>query len=401
MKPSKIYFFSTLLALFLPLFVAAQTNYRPGYYVTGKKDTVTGLIEYRSNSKMKDLIRYKKDAGSQPETLLPINTPAVVVDGTVFMEGREFDDNITGVHSFVFVQRMITGRLSLYKYGSDRFFVSKGDDMRLYEVTKNRKKNRDSNIQTKFQGFGYLKLLTSDCSTYDEALLERQYKNTLTFIDIVTNYNNCIEPNKSQIVHKKLKLKMHFAVGVHGSLTVVNHDFKKNPTLSPAKMGSKLSGTGGVFVSIFHPDLGDQFRVVVEPGIGQYNGYAFFRDVLYANDFYLRYNYLRAPVLARYLHKNLFFDFGWTNFFILSQNNTWRYESQQSVNGAIITTDKVHELKGNLGGIAAGMGVNVKLAGRPVYTSVRFSNLFLSSANKFNQSAQKWFDLNVAIQLTK
>ena len=65
--------FNKLVLFFLlfPFFTNAQSNYKPGYLVTIKGDTLHGLIDYRQWDNNPGAVAFKKEPGQDnPEILL-------------------------------------------------------------------------------------------------------------------------------------------------------------------------------------------------------------------------------------------------------------------------------------------------------------------------------------------
>lgn len=77
MKPI---YLSVLLAIFLPVFCLAQSNFKPGYFVDLKNDTIKGDVDQREWGLNPKTIRFKAQDGVIKE-LSPANTNAVGIYG--------------------------------------------------------------------------------------------------------------------------------------------------------------------------------------------------------------------------------------------------------------------------------------------------------------------------------
>jgi len=399
-----------LFCLISPTWVAAQTNYLPGYFVTANSDTVEGLIENRGNVKMSRFIVYKANAGSDPVRVYPENTRSVIIGDKNVLEVYTITEGSRQVHAFF--EKIIDGRLSLYRYDGKRYFIKKGDEP-IREITLSREVpdqlphiNKDdlgfgptSRLQTMYKGLGVLRVATRDCPSFSEQFLIDQYAtSTVDYTAIVTKYNQCF-PEK-QVVIESIRIPAHINFGIQGSLNSTQQNFANAEGMTDASFALRFSGAGGLFFSLFHPRFGDNVRLVLEPAYGKYNGYSFFKSGQTVNDLYIRYSYVRVPLLLRYYHKRFFFDGGLSNFFVVNQNQTWRQEI--SLNNVVATSDRSdYKIKSSFTGVAVGIGRTLEMGGRDVHTSVRFTNIFRSSSAQRNQPSIQWFDLNLAFQLNK
>ncbi len=115
----------------------AQTNFLPGYYVDDLGDTTHGFVEYRSREGMSHFIRFKRRENSIPRKLNPENIVVVWVNNQ--NEYRSFTYTPFGGEPFAgFFKKVISGRITLYRYRERYFVVKVGDEIR--EITKTTKR---------------------------------------------------------------------------------------------------------------------------------------------------------------------------------------------------------------------------------------------------------------------
>lgn len=74
------------LILLLPFFSAAQSNFKPGYVVTLKDDTLKGVIDYREWDNNPQQITYKSNDASQPQEFDARNAKAFGINGLEYYE---------------------------------------------------------------------------------------------------------------------------------------------------------------------------------------------------------------------------------------------------------------------------------------------------------------------------
>src|SRR6185503_16599019 len=132
-------------AMLLPFFSFAQSNFKPGYVVDLKGDTLKGNIDYREWEKNPRQISFKNNAGTIA-IYTPQNSKAFAVNGLEYYEQHavkisldKIDPTIAGGVvdtsyriDTVFLKAITLGRyLSLYRYDDDikpRFYaLSHGD----------------------------------------------------------------------------------------------------------------------------------------------------------------------------------------------------------------------------------------------------------------------------------
>jgi hypothetical protein len=138
----------------LPFFSVAQSNYKPGYAVKLKGDTIRGYIDYKEWDKNPKKILFKSATdNTKAEILSPANTSALNIAG--FESFRRFvlpvsQDQVdvnklstlpdtTSVTDTVFLKVTSSGKhIGLFSYTDNiktRFYISEGADARVQELT--------------------------------------------------------------------------------------------------------------------------------------------------------------------------------------------------------------------------------------------------------------------------
>ena len=129
-----------LLSLLLVLsygILHAQSNFKPGYIITNEKDTIAGLIDYRTDQMNAQTCTFKKTKTSPVETYFPgqIAGFRFTEDGKYYVSGK-----IASNTAIVFLEYIVQGIMNLYFYadkitGLDYYIFEKQDGMRHY-ITK-------------------------------------------------------------------------------------------------------------------------------------------------------------------------------------------------------------------------------------------------------------------------
>ncbi len=149
----KHFYNALLLIIFLPLFTLAQSNYKPGYVVTLKGDTLHGFIDYQEWGSNPNSINFKAtltDNRSQSFTTVEINFFNVdklesyrryagpvtmdVTDPNRISQGRDTSSKT----AIIFLKLLQKGvRLTLYSYLDNiktRFFIQESPDQMPEEL---------------------------------------------------------------------------------------------------------------------------------------------------------------------------------------------------------------------------------------------------------------------------
>lgn len=224
-------FYPTLLAvLILPLFSFGQSNYKPGYVVTLKGDTLKGFIDYREWNSNPNSINFKtavSDSKTRELTPEQINVFNIIgretyqrYAGTISMDATDVDhigsvrDTSTRVAT-VFLKVLQKGNnLALYAYTDElktRIYVGEAPDYVPQELVYRLYNNFDGTMQgqkgTTVNENTYMKQLFALANKY-QALnsdlqwdIERGSYNTDKILNIVSKINHIskaeLEKNKA------------------------------------------------------------------------------------------------------------------------------------------------------------------------------------------------------------
>lgn len=346
---------------------------------------------------MAEIIHVKNTGDPGMVELLPDDVSAVVIQDRNFFEAFSYTP-YNGDQFFGFFKKIISGRMSLYRY-NERLFVKKEND-KIREVTRKTKHIEATVVADDYSGLGMLRTLIQDCPSMSEQTLLDYYTNEAGIKRIIHQYNSCFPEPSTEIID--IKVPSHVDLGVIASLNEGQPDFSKT-FIEDAHFGWSTSIGGGIFLSLFTPTMGDKVRVVIEPSFGRYNGYSYFVNAQGANDLFIKYSYVRVPLLGRFFYKNLFFDIGTNNMIVVKDQTVWRQETQSGAGGKFISTfdGPAYKIKPALLGVTGGIGMKVNLGTIPLLTSIRASDIFyVSTKAASEQPGIKWLDLNIALQLT-
>ncbi|MEN0052906.1 MAG: hypothetical protein AAGC65_04520 [Mucilaginibacter sp.] len=82
----KYLFYLVILLSQAPLFSHAQSNYKPGYVVNSKNDTLKGFIDYREWNKNPKEVNFKQNLAASPQKFTPVNANAFAITDAEYYE---------------------------------------------------------------------------------------------------------------------------------------------------------------------------------------------------------------------------------------------------------------------------------------------------------------------------
>lgn len=215
----------TLLLLITNATLFAQSNYQEGYIVNLTQDTIKGYIDYTSSIANEKKCDFKIALADETTSYSPAEIMAYGINNHRYYESRYVNFNKAGYRQ-VFIEKIIEGRISLFKY-NETFFVQK-DNTTLIQLENNKtqieKKDRTWLVYSN-QYIGTLVHLTKDKPEMHKdvqncVLTERSLTNLLE------KYNSIIgAPN---IIFKTDLPWTKIQIGLNGGYTFSNLNIVSN-----------------------------------------------------------------------------------------------------------------------------------------------------------------------------
>lgn len=250
----------------------SQSDFRKGFVITTANDTLRGLVDYREGSKPYQSCSYRKTADHEiidygPKDLI----------GYGFYEDKYFQSRFIHQKGLPgqdgFMEVLVRGLVSLYKYEDFYFAEKRGDSLiqllNEKEVTMMQGKRvlKESN-----QYIGILNILMFDCREM-QARIQKLRLDERNLTHLVVDYNKC--RSESIIVYKARKPWVKAMAGIAGGINI-----------------SQLSYLGGAvdadrtFEVLGSPILGFTFTVS-SPRLSE--RFSFESDLFYLNSTYYDY----------------------------------------------------------------------------------------------------------------
>lgn len=209
-------FYCFVLTLLISTASLAQSNFKSGYIINLKGDTIQGLIDDRGDLRNAQRITFQKSANAAKEVLLPTDIEGYTVAFKIYKSNSVKFDEQTAT---VFLELINDGALKFFRWqdpnDKTHFFVQKNTEM--YELTNDevRTEERGKVYSYKTNAYlGILSTLTSDCETMPTANFAFNLKAMSNFI---AKYNAC----KGEVVYKSAKTenKSRITKSVYGGMS--------------------------------------------------------------------------------------------------------------------------------------------------------------------------------------
>ncbi len=224
-----------LLFIFLLIFCGslhAQSNYKPGYIITNKMDTIHGMIDFRTNKMNSKVCRFKTDISTNETSYSPgeIYGYRFTDDGKYYLSKTITIDK---TQQTVFLEYLIQGIIDLYYYpGEQEYYFFKNEIGEMIPITK--KPNQiiiaqDNTMQMKEdnQYLGVLNYVFKDSKSVANMATNANFSHKSMIIltkkyheQMCTSGEECIEFETKE---DKKFIQFHFSV--YGGVQFNNYSF--------------------------------------------------------------------------------------------------------------------------------------------------------------------------------
>jgi hypothetical protein len=277
-NPLLMKYFYTFLTLFLfsSVYSIAQTNYKPGFLITGKGETISGFINYKEWNYNPANVTYKKSLTDKAQTFLPTEVSYFEVTGyeayraahvsvsmgrtDMQMMKGEIDSTIT--IQDVFLKQLDKGdNVTLYAYADNvktRFYIgdNKSTDAPQELVYQAYYDAATSTVKSKngynLQLIALAKKYRPDNFELQDKIVQTKYKEK-ELLAVVTLINN-IDPNK-KIENGNHKPAVSLFAGLGINVSDIHFAATQQATTQTAKTSYYPKVTIGVDAP-FNPNVG-------------------------------------------------------------------------------------------------------------------------------------------------
>jgi hypothetical protein len=304
--------FLVVVLFFLSFTGIAQTDFREGYIVNAKQDTIPGLIDYRGDVRNSRICRFKKNESAAPVEYTPYEILAYR-----FKDNKLYESKVIAIDTAnqeqVFVETIVKGRVGLYFYkGATRdgkYYAGKGEE-KLLELVKREymvKQDNTNYIATDFRYRGILSYLMTDCKKVAKKI-QRVKLEHKALVALINEYNSCfMTPEK---VFNSSTPLVKVSVGVVGAMHYSKLKFRTSISsyqfLTQSPFEADQTGVFGGFINTTLPRVNEKLSLEIE-AVYEKNRYTSYSQVksfssISHNDILIETRYLKFPVLLRYTY---------------------------------------------------------------------------------------------------
>lgn len=208
-----------LLALLLFVIIAfsgfSQADYRPGYLLLAKNDTLFGLIDNNSDVSNSKICRFKKSENEPVQEFLPkIIFGYKIIDGKYYLS----KDVLVGTQAESrFLECLVEGTLSLYFYRSgleDHYLLEKAE-LPLKEISVPDNIIYENNVALKREYLinrALVRYYMQDCPEMGREIDKIKVPSHLNLIKLVKKYLELKCPNDVCLIYQKKKNKFRMDI---------------------------------------------------------------------------------------------------------------------------------------------------------------------------------------------
>jgi len=281
--------------------VQAQRDYRKGYIITNRQDTIFGLIDYRGDIRNSKLCSFKKTENEQATGYSPSDILAYR-----FIDSKYYVSKNMGTADApnqVFLEYLVNGLASLYYYRdektNDHYYIEK--DGQFFELKIEEKEveiDGKTVIKTVKPYIGILRATLNVwemSSQIDKAKLEHS-----SLISIAKDYHQyaCTDGSECIVYEKKkplIALRIAPAVGIDWSmLKLMDYDVQKY-TLDPS-----TNLMIGLNLNISMPQLNEKFFLQMQTMYTKYYFFDAFKSSSTSTDVHISSNVLQMGLAVKY-----------------------------------------------------------------------------------------------------
>jgi hypothetical protein len=277
MKKQILLLFSFLLISFS---LKSQADFKSGFIVDLKGDTIYGLVDYRGDTKSSKICSFKKNESSEREEYTPLQINGYGFDGgknyiSILVEKKT---DITDIESKqVFLEYLVKGYISLFFYRDDfdhYYIISPKDGLNELVIEENIKVDEFNNefkvVSNKY--LGVLSFYLQDCDSIKK-LIPKTDLEIYDLSKLIKIYNDCICYECISFVKPKpfTKSSFGFAIGSNKSVLVPNFDEffinnfdKYNFEYLDNILNSELSYNVSVYYNLVLPRLNEKISIQTE-----------------------------------------------------------------------------------------------------------------------------------------
>lgn len=275
----------------------AQSDYLEGYIITLSKDTIHGLINYKSSVGNLKQCRFKPSPDAAYTDYTPEEISAFSIIGKKYYTALEVD--IGGTKDSFFIETLVEGIVDvfLYREFNQGYYLIRTDKGELYELQNSKvevETEEGRYTKEKKEYVRMLRYLFSDSPSTLKKVDQLPFK-TNAMIDIAQQYHEDVCDEYECVVYTKEKKAIAFTLGLYAGYSLSNLSLKSEHI---SKMNNDFSSSAdpffGLFLNIMDPNISERFSIQLDC-IFQRGKYIF-------DSTYFTTSYVRVPFSIKYTY---------------------------------------------------------------------------------------------------
>jgi hypothetical protein len=214
---------TVLFAITLTINLFAQSNFKPGYYITNEMDTVHGLIDYRNNTKNAEKCVFIKSIEDEKSIFLPGEIHSYRITNGKYFTSKIIPIDSTQIN--VFCEFLINGVVNLYYYNdgeNHKYYIEteQGEFVLLEDKPKTEYINGKTYEKQNLKYIGVLQY-TFRNSPETMNLARNTTINHNSLMKITKNYHYNICPDSACVEYTNQKIKKIY-LGINTGILKTN-----------------------------------------------------------------------------------------------------------------------------------------------------------------------------------
>lgn len=261
-----------------------QTDFRPGYYITWKNDTVYGLIDYRGEIRNSAFCSFKSNDDSESIRFEPADIQAYRFLGSKYYISRKIQ--IRDEEEQVFLEFLVNGITNLYYYGNfnNPCYFIEDDSGNLFKLDEEKKidyiEGKGYVMRQDFRYIGLLKTTMADCMEIQKDI-ENVKLDHKSLINITKEYHEYVCEEEQCIIYEKRVPKVQLRIAPVLGLVISKLDFSENQ-FSNFDFHQTTTPQLGLLINMSLPRTNEKLSLELESSI--------FRPKYYGNYVGMTYN---------------------------------------------------------------------------------------------------------------
>lgn len=238
--------------------ISAQSNLKKGYIITNDKDTITGLIDFRTDKRNASYCRFKQNEHSKVQ----LYSPYEIFGYRLADEGKYYiskEVEINGVKHRAFLEYLIDGMMSLYylvysdkEISEQGFYFFENEDGEMISITKKKdtvvdgKKKEDNHYK------GILRYIFQDQPAISNSLNKASF-NKGYLIDLTKEYHTLTCTTEQECIEFEndyRKKFMNIKFTIYAGFQSINYKLSPDKLMSSYNFDNSFSPIAGGLMSI-------------------------------------------------------------------------------------------------------------------------------------------------------